>query len=385
MKIDVIGGGPSGLYLALLLRRQRPAWRVRVFEQNPRGATYGFGIVLADTGLQRLAEADPETHGLLLASMTFADRQRIVHREMPIDVKAPAPAGALSRVRLLEILAGVAESRGVEVLHRQRIAADDVERSVREADLVVGADGVNSVVRQADEAGFGTTRSSLTNRFAWYGTTKVFASPALVFRTHLGGSFIAHYYPYDGQMSTFVAECDARTWDALGLAAWSDDERRELAERIFAPELDGHGLLSNHSAWRPFQVLRNARTWSGNKVLIGDAHASAHPTIGSGTRIAIEDAISLAAMLVRHDGDVAAALRAHDETRGPEKHKLISASERSYLWYEDIDEHMRAFDPHEFVYRFMTRTGRIDDARLARQFPELMKVILERRQAAPAS
>lgn len=383
MNIDIIGGGPSGLYLSLLLRRRRPGWRLRVFEQNPRGATFGFGVVLADSGLHRLREADAPTHDRLVGAMRFADRQRIVHRESPIDVRAPRPAGAITRIDLLEILTAAALERGVEIHHRQRITRDDVERSLREADLVVGADGVNSIVRQGDEAGFGTTKSSLGNRFAWYGTTKVFPSPALVFRPQGTGAFVAHYYPYSDGMSTFVAECDARTWDEGGFGALDDAGRQARMEALFAPELEGHALISNHSSWKPFLVVRNARMHAGRKVLIGDAHASAHPTIGSGTRIAMEDAISLADALLASP-DIGEALAVHERTRGPEKAKLIGASERSYLWYEDFGRRMAALDPHEFVYSYMTRTGRIDDERLAAQFPELMKVIGERRRAAAA-
>jgi 2-polyprenyl-6-methoxyphenol hydroxylase-like FAD-dependent oxidoreductase len=390
MKIDVIGGGPSGLYFALLIRRHRPDWRVRVIEQNARDATFGFGVVLADTGLHRLQEADAESHDRLVAAMRFADRQVIVHREQPLTVRAPSKAGgAITRLALLDILGEIAQSRGVEIAHGQRLEANDVDALARGADLLVGADGANSVVRASDEAGFGSTRAPLSNRFAWYGTTQVFDSPALVFRCHkVGsreGSFVAHYYPYSDTMSTFVAECDARTWEALQLAGMSDDERLRLTEQVFAPELEGHPLISNNSAWKPFQVVRNRTTCSGNKVLLGDAHASAHPTIGSGSRIAIEDAISLAQALIQCEGRVADALPLHDGRRAPEKHKLIAASEKSYLWYEDFDRHMAAHEPHEFVYSYMTRTGRIDDARLAAQFPELMKAILERRAAAAAA
>jgi 2-polyprenyl-6-methoxyphenol hydroxylase-like FAD-dependent oxidoreductase len=320
MNIDIIGGGPSGLYLALLLRRHRPDWRVRVFEQNARGATFGFGVVLADSGLQRLFDADPETHDRLVAAMRFADRQIIVHRDTPIEVKSgKTSAGAITRIELLEILASVAEARGVRIEHLRRMEVRDVEAAVHDADLVVGADGVHSIVRRMDEAGFGTTSAPLCNRFAWYGTTKVFEHPALVFRRHGQGCFVAHYYPYSARMSTFVAECDARTWEAEGLADMSDTERLALAERLFAKELEGHRLVSNHSGWKPFQVVRNARMVSGRKVLIGDAHASAHPTIGSGTRIAMEDAISLANALLGCDGNVAAALVRHEQARAPPK------------------------------------------------------------------
>ena len=384
MKIAVIGGGPSGLYCSMLIKKRRPDWSVTVLEQNAADATFGFGVVLADTGLNRLRAADADTHDRLVARMLFSDRQAIVERETPIFIKKPHTGGAITRLDLLRILLDGAERAGVEVRLGIRIEHPrDLEREgLSDADVVIGADGVNSVVRAAFADDFGTSQSFLTNHFAWYGTDKVFDHPALVFRQYRGGAFVAHYYPYCATRSTFVAECDDATWHTLAMDRMSNEERQALFETIYAPELDGASLISNNSNWRQFPVIRN-RSWSAGKhVLLGDAHTSAHFSIGSGTRIAMEDAIVLADALTSGEDSVAERLQRFAAVRGPEKTKLIDASERSYLWYERIGEWMQRYTPHEFVYAFMMRTGRIDDARLAAEFPELFAELKQSRSEA---
>jgi 2-polyprenyl-6-methoxyphenol hydroxylase-like FAD-dependent oxidoreductase len=377
LKIAVVGGGPAGLYCATLIKKRRPDWPIVVLEQNAADATFGFGVVLADTGLNRLQAADTETHDRLVARMIFSERQAIVHGETPIFVKKPRTGGAITRLDLLEILQEAALSSGVAVRYGARLAhpAELERHGLADADVVIGADGINSIVRGAFESELGTTRSFLTNHFAWYGTDKVFDGPALVFRKFRGGAFVAHYYPYSSTRSTFVAECDDATWKHLGMEHMSDGERRALFEQIYAAELDSRSLISNNSSWRQFPVVRN-KTWScGKYVLLGDAHASAHFSIGSGTRIAMEDAIDLAECLIAEEASVVERLERFAAVRGPEKAKLIAASEKSYTWYEHMGQWMDRYSPHEFVYAFMTRTGRLDDRRLAAQYPELVAEI----------
>lgn len=385
MKIAVIGGGPSGLFLAILIKRKLPDVQIDVYEQNPLGATFGFGVVLADTGLSKLRQAAPDVVDELSKAMVFTGAQTIVLEDDAVQVQRPGKGGgAIPRISLLAILQDHAQRVGVRVLHEQRIEDLDAIK----ADLIVGADGVNSLVRNADEAGFGTFKRILSNHFAWYGVNKAFKNPALVFRSHLGGYFVAHYYPYSDAMSTFVAECDDQTWHELGMAAMTPEQRQQLFQTVFAPELEGYPLVSNNSSWRQFPVVRNATWHVGNRVLIGDALSSAHFSIGSGTRIAMEDAVTLADCLTGTPDDIPAALRAYVKQRQPEKAKLIDASEASFNWYERIREWMADSTPHEFVYRFMTRTGRIDVPRLRAQFPELVQAfeaegVLEREAEAP--
>ncbi|HSV68686.1 MAG TPA: FAD-dependent monooxygenase [Methylibium sp.] len=375
MKVAIIGGGPSGLYLALLLKRRAPDWSVHVVEQNSPDATFGFGVVLADTGLLQLQEADADSYDALCAAMRYNERQIIVQREQPIEIRLNVRGGAIPRLTLLQILEEQVQRAGVDIRFGQRIesTADLAVLGLGNADVIVGADGVNSVLRRQYADELGTTHRALTNHFAWYGTKKVFESPALVFRKRDGGHFVAHYYAYSDEMSTFVAECDDATWHRLDLNRMSDDERQALFEDIFEPELAGRKLISNKSLWRQFPVIRNARWSQGRSVLIGDALASAHFSIGSGTRIAMTDSIALARALLGCAGDVAAGLAAFERDHGPQKHKLIAASELSYNWYERMAEWMDALTAEEFVYQFMTRTGRVDDERLRAEFPDLMR------------
>lgn len=375
MKVAIFGGGPSGLYLGLLLKRRAPAWQVEVIEQNLPDATFGFGVVLADSGLLQLQDADEASYRALCDEMRYNERQIIVQREVPIEIELNVKGGAIPRLKLLQVLRDEALTAGVRIHFDERIeSTEDLDRlGLADADVVVGADGINSVIRRQFADHYGTTQHSLTNHFAWFGTKKVFESPALVFRKYAGGHFVAHYYAYSDEMSTFVAECDDATWLSVGLDKMSDDERQALFEKIFAPELDGHGLVSNKSNWRQFPVIRNTRWVYGRHVLIGDALASAHFSIGSGTRIAMTDASALADALLRSEGDAIAGLAAFERNHAPQKAKLIAASERSYMWYEDIAKWMEAYTPEEFVYEFMTRTGRVDDERLRNEFPALMQ------------
>jgi|SRR5579871_1358372 len=386
MKIAVVGGGPSGLFCAALIKKRQPDWTVSVLEQNKPDATFGFGVVLADSGLARLRAADAEILDALTARMVFSDRQAIVHEDVPILVQRPGTGGAIARLDLLSILQRSARDAGVDLRFGVRIEhpGELALHGLGEADVVIAADGINSVIRQAFSEQFGTTRSVLTNHFAWYGTAKVFQHGALVFRRLDGGAAVAHYYPYCATGSTFVAEIDDGAWRAAGMETMSDDDRRRFFEKVFAPELDGYPLVSNNSTYRQFPVIRNREWFAGKHVLLGDAHTSAHFSIGSGTRIAMEDALVLAESLACGTGSVAERLRRFAAVRGPEKAKLIGASERSYLWYERMSEWLDRYTPKQFVYAFMTRTGRVDDVRLAADFPELYAALRDEIPAAHA-
>lgn len=383
MKIAVVGAGPSGLYLSILLKKQRPDWEVSVIEQNAPTSTFGFGIVLADSGLQRLRAVDEETYEGMLQRMRFTQYQVITHREQSIRILRPgAGGGAIARIDLLQLLLDIARRYGVKVMHECRIEnlAQLQERGLADADVIVGADGVNSVVRQSLEQEFETTHAKLTNHLAWYGVDKVFPTAALVFRSHQGGHFVAHYYPYSASRSTFVAECDHATWVRFGMESMSLAQRQALFEEVYAPELAGCPLISNNSVFRQLPVIRNQRWRVGNVVLLGDAQTSAHPSIGSGTRIALEDAAALAEALLDDAGtggqpaSVLDRLDRFAETRAPQKLKLVQASEHSFMWYENMAEWMDTLTPAEFVYSYMKRTGRISDERLRTDYPGLVEI-----------
>jgi 2-polyprenyl-6-methoxyphenol hydroxylase-like FAD-dependent oxidoreductase len=369
MKIIVVGAGPSGLYFSLLFKQHFPEAEVRVLEQNPRGATYGFGIVLADRGLNRFLEAHSPSYEALMAA-SFVSRNRIIaHPDESLFVEGGGYGGAIARLRLLEILEGFCESAGIHLEFNTRV--DDLG-GFGDADLVVGADGVNSAVRRNHELEFGTKTYHLTNRVAWYGTKRHFPYPLLSFKRNDHGHFVTAAYAYTEHMGTFVAECDDATFKSSGLEFMSEDEQREFTEAIFSDELQGHALIGNKSAYRQLPVVRNREWHFGNRVLIGDALHSAHPTIGSGTRIAMEDSIALAESLALHPGDIHAGLVEFRRSREPGKNKLVLASEKSFSWYEDFGLKMDALAPVDFVFDFLMRTGRISRERLTAEYPLFM-------------
>lgn len=369
MKVVVVGAGPSGLYFALLLKKRLPNAEVRVFEQNPKNATYGFGIVLAMNGLTQFRAADAESYASIMAAC-FISRNRIIsHPDESFFIEGGGYGGAIPRLRLLEILAAQCAQAGVAIEYEKRI--EDLNK-FPDADLIVGADGVNSSVRGLRERDFGTATYLLTNRLSWYGTKQLFSYPILSFKRTSAGHFVAAGYAYTERISTFVAECDAATWHRSGMDALSDEERREYTERVFADELQGHPLISNNSVWRPLPVVRNRHWFSGNCVLLGDALHSAHPTIGSGTRIAMEDSIALAESLERNPADIPAALAEFRRVREPVKDKLVIASEKSFNWYEKFGEKLESLTPVGFVFDFLMRTGRISDERLMAEHPQFM-------------
>jgi 2-polyprenyl-6-methoxyphenol hydroxylase-like FAD-dependent oxidoreductase len=237
-------------------------------------------------------------------------------------------------------------------------------------DLIVAADGLNSMVRRTFEGDFGTSLSYSTNKFAWYGTTQRFETLSQTFVATDRGSFNAHHYRYASSMSTFLVECDSATWQAYGFAGKTVDESRAICEQVFAATLNGHGLISNKSVWRNFPWIWNERWFFENMVLIGDALHSAHFSIGSGTRLAIEDAIALTKAL-EAERNLGEALTRYQSERQPIVKKLVTAARTSADWYAKFPEHMK-LDLLDFAYSYITRSGRIDHARLRAMAPSFM-------------
>ena len=361
MKVAIVGGGPAGLYFALRMKRRDRGHRVAVFEQNAPDATYGFGVVFSERALGFLERDDADFHAALTARMERWPEQTIVHRDTAVRIDGNGFA-AIGRLELLELLRELCLAAGVEIAYRTAIdAPGDLD-----ADLVVGADGANSTVRRRHAAGFGPTVEALSNRFAWYGTERPFDTLTLTFRPARHGAFVAHHYRYGAAMSTFIVECDDATWRA-GLAALSDEDRRRHCEAVFAPDLGGHRLLSNKSLWRRFPVVTNRRWWHGNTVLIGDALRTVHFSIGSGTRLALEDAIFLDRALAGVD-EVAIGLERFEAARRPIVAKILAGAAGSFGWYERFADHM-ALDPYAFAHAYMTRSGRMSPERLRRTAP----------------
>jgi 2-polyprenyl-6-methoxyphenol hydroxylase-like FAD-dependent oxidoreductase len=368
MRVCVVGAGPAGLLFSLLAKRRCPSWRIEVAEQNPEGATYGFGVVFSDGALAFLERDEPELSRILQAAMERWPMQRIVHRDERVEIDGNG-FSAIGRLALQEILQKLCRNAGVTLAYGRAVTSLD---ELAGADVVVGADGSNSLVREGRQAQFQPRIELLTNRFAWYGTTQSFDCLTLTFRGNEHGAFVAHHYRHASAMSTFVVECDEATWQKAGLARMDDAQSRAYCERVFAADLDGHPLVSNKSSWRQFPLLSNRRWSSGNLVLIGDALRTVHFSIGSGTRLAFEDAIALDRAFGEAGEDVPRALAAFERERRPVVEKLLAAANASSYWYERFPEKMREA-PWRLAYDYMTRSGRMTDSRLRELAPRFMR------------
>ena len=366
MKITIVGGGPAGLYFALLMKRQNPKHAIQVFEQNPSDATYGFGVVFSEGALAFLERDDPSFYIELSARMERWSEQTIVYRDQAIPIDGNGFA-AIGRLELLALLQKLCVDAGIDVAYETPI--DDPANL--EADLIVGADGINSVVRKRYSKAFAPSVEALSNKFVWYGTAQPFDTLTLTFRSNANGVFVAHHYRYGGSMSTFIVECDTATWQHSGLSAMSEEDSRLYCEEIFASDLGGYALVSNNSVWRNFPVIVNRRWYHSNIALIGDALRTVHFSIGSGTRLALEDAIFLARAFSGVGENVSKGLMLFEQTRRPIVNKILAGAAGSFSWYEQFRDHM-SLDPYRFAYSYMTRSGRMSHERLRRTAPRFV-------------
>jgi 2-polyprenyl-6-methoxyphenol hydroxylase-like FAD-dependent oxidoreductase len=367
MRIAVLGGGPGGLYFASMWKGRHPGDTVELLEQNPADATWGFGVVFSDRALEFLREDDPDTVDLIAPHMETWRDIAIVHRGERIVIDGIG-FSAISRLRLLQLLQQRARAAGVRCRFETPIRALE---ELAGFDLIVGADGVNSLVRRSLEGDFGFSVSYLANKFIWYGVGRPFDTLTHTFVETDAGSFNAHHYRYAPSMSTFLVECDRATWLRAGLDRMTEDASRRFCEGVFADALQGNALVSNRSFWRNFPWVWNDRWSHGNMVLIGDALRTAHFSIGSGTRLALEDALALVKALEAAPGDVPAGLARYEATRRPVVEKLVAASRRSALWYEDFARHMH-LAPLDLAMSYITRSERIDEDRLRNMAPRFM-------------
>jgi 2-polyprenyl-6-methoxyphenol hydroxylase-like FAD-dependent oxidoreductase len=366
VRIAVIGGGPGGLYFAYLWKKRHPEAQVDLFEQNPADATWGFGVVFSDQALEFLSADDPDTVDAIAPRRESWTNITLNLRGESVEIDGVG-FSAIGRLELLKLLQ--ARARAVGVALRYDTVISSIE-GLGDYALIVAADGLNSMVRRSFENAFGASVSYSTNKFAWYGTTKTFATLSQTFVSTERGTFNAHHYRYSPGMSTFLVECDAATWNAYGFADKTVEESQAICERMFADALGGHRLISNKSVWRNFPWVWNERWSHGNIVLIGDALHSAHFSIGSGTRLAIEDAIALTKAL-EAEADLASGFARYEAERKPIVKKLVTAARTSADWYENFPAHMK-LGLLDFAYSYITRSGRIDDARLRTMAPQFM-------------
>jgi anthraniloyl-CoA monooxygenase len=365
VRVEIVGGGPAGLYLAILLRKADHGVDVRVLERNPPDATFGFGVVFSEETLGALRDADPESH--LAITDTFARWDRIDIRFGGRDLSSRGHSfSAIARKRLLEILQRRCREVGAELEFGVEV------EELPEADLVVGADGANSLVRSLRD--FGTKIRTEGSKYVWFGTDHVFDAFTFAFRETEHGLFNAHAYPYDEGMSTFIVECPEPVWRAAGLDEMDEDESLAFCEQLFANELRGRELFSNRSLWLDFPKVTNETWHVGNVVILGDAAHTAHFSIGSGTKLAMEDSIALAQGLVRRRWDVPAALVDYELERGPLVERTQEAASDSAAYFGRIVGYSH-LEPIQFAFNLLTRSGRITHATLGVRDPRFTRAL----------
>ncbi|MBA3355615.1 MAG: FAD-dependent monooxygenase [Pyrinomonadaceae bacterium] len=362
MKINIIGGGPAGLYFAILMMKANPVNEITVHERNGPDDTFGWGVVFSGRTLRNLRDADAESHAQITRQFEAWDNVDVVRGDEKISVRGNSFSG-VSRLQLLKILQRRAQQLGVAILFHSEI--NDIESRRADCDLLVGADGINSTVRQRFAEHFGPTLSVRSNRYIWYGTNQLFHGLTLTFRENEAGIFSAHSYKFNQTTSTFIVECDPQTWEQAELTTMNEADTRSYIEQVFAPDLQGHPLLSNNSKWINFILVKNARWAFDNVVLLGDAMHTAHFSIGSGTKLAIEDAIALAESFQRHD-DVSEALLEFESNRKPYIEEYQAAALESMLWFENIRQYLH-LDPIRLAYSLMMRSGRVDPEELKKR------------------
>ena len=366
MRIGVVGGGPGGLFFAYLMKKRDPGLEVAVVERNPQDNTYGFGVVFSDVALAFVRDVDLALYEALTRDQVVHDSLRIVHKGVAVGL-ANNVFYRMPRIALLQVLHRFCADAGVVLEFNREVAGI---ADFAGCDLIVAADGANSGIRNAHRDRFQPAIDVRPNKFAWYATTQPIDPLSLIFRETEHGLMIAHAYSYAPHRTTFLVECDPQTWQSAGFDALSERESLACCERVFAADLAGHSLLSNRSGWFNYPIVANRHWHFDNVVLLGDALRTGHPSVGSGTRLAMQDAIALSDAWRHCAGDVPAALAAFEKSRRPGSDALQAAAIRSAQWYETVRSKLH-LDPISFAYDYVRRTGKVSHADLVRRDPGL--------------
>ena len=380
--IVVVGGGPGGLFLATLLARQDTSATVTVYERNRRSDAFGFGVVFSDATLRGIDEIDPVLRNGLADHGTHWDRIAVRSNGESHTFGGNGMA-AIHRRTLLNLLQENADRAGVDV--RYSTPASPVAELAAAHDLVVGADGTNSTVRDhlGEHADLGHHVTSADAKFIWFATEHLFEGLTFLHRASEHGAFAVHGYPISDELSTFIVETDAETWQRAGLDRFdvtqppgpSDELSQAYLTKLFADDIGGAPLVANNSRWGSFRTRRTDTWFADNVVLLGDAVHTAHFSVGSGTKMALEDAIGLAHQVAQHD-DLPTALLAYQEARKPAVARIQDAAVPSLAWWERFGKYQRALDPFTFAFHFFSRSIPVD--KIARRDPELVSTARRR-------
>ncbi|MBL9078478.1 MAG: bifunctional salicylyl-CoA 5-hydroxylase/oxidoreductase [Planctomycetes bacterium] len=368
MKIACIGGGPASLYFAILLKKRDPAAQIDVFEQNRPDDTFGWGVVFSDETLGNFEQADPESFARIQQNFAYWTDIDTFHAGAKVTSTGHGFCG-LARVRLLQILHDRCRELGIRLHFQQAIA--DIDAVVAAHDLVVAADGVNSKVRERYATSFRPHLDWRKCKFAWFGTTKRMTAFTFVFQPTQWGLFQVHAYPFETGRGTWIVECREETWRKAGLDRLDEAQSAAFCEQLFAEHLHGEKLLTNRSIWRTFPTIRCASWHHDNVVLLGDAAHTAHFSIGSGTKLAMEDAIVLADAVAAHPRSVPAALQAYEQARRLDVLKIQRAAQTSLEWFENSERYLGQ-SPERFVFNLMTRSKKITYDNLRLRDPALV-------------
>ena len=360
MRISILGGGPAGLYFAILMKQAWPAFDIAVHERNRADDTFGFGVVFSDQTLETFERYDAESYRAITRAFAYWDDIEIRFKGTVHRIGGNGFCGCARRTLLL-LLHDRCRALGVRLTFSDEIHSLEAFAG---SDLIVAADGINSFVRENNRAHFGTEVDLRPNRFAWMGSSKPLDAFSFSFRETEHGIFVAHAYQYEPGHSTWVMETDASAFARAGLDSMDEAQSARLLEGVFAEDLDGHRLVTNRSLWRQFPMIRNARSVMGNVVLLGDAKSTAHFSIGSGTKLAMEDAIALFESFRARSG-VAEALAHFETARREEVERTQHAADVSLVWFEHVQRFWN-MDPRQFAFGLMTRSKSItyDNLRL---------------------
>ncbi len=384
-RIACVGGGPGGLFFAALIKQADPSVQVTVFERNRAEDTFGFGVVFSDATLAAIHAADPVPRTALAEDGRHWDDIEVRLKGQRIRCGGNGMA-AITRKTLLQLLRRRAEEVGVELRFSHEVPADPSQ--LADYDLIVAADGANSRFRDRLADVLVPEVEVATAKFIWFGTDYLFDGLTFVHEHGPHGTFAVHGYPIGDGVSTFIVETDEETWRRAGLDEFdtaqppgpSDDKSKQYLEKLFAEQIDGHELLVNNSRWGNFRTLRTHRWHSGNVVLLGDAAHTAHFSVGSGTKMAMEDAIALADSVLAHRDDVPSALEAYEAARRPSVEKIQGSARPSLSWWEHFGRYHDAFEPTQFAFHFISRS--IGKERIARRDPEFVDAVVRDWRAA---